>query len=140
MGKTFEKVRMWNIFDGEKIEKGKMSPIEVESQIDSGAVRVVLPESLARKMKLQSRGKINVRYADMRVAEREIVGGLVLEIQGRLEDTTAIVEPDRKVPLIGQIVLEALDLWIDSRNGKLVPNPKSPDTPLLDEFQCRPGI
>ena len=80
-------------------------------------------------------GKINVRYADMRVAETEIMGVLVLEIQGRLEATTAIVEPDRKVPLIGQIVLEALDLWIDSRNSRLVPNPESPDAALLDEFQ-----
>jgi predicted aspartyl protease len=135
MGKTVAKIRMWNIFDGEKIERGELSPLEVEAQIDNGAVRVVLPSSLAKVLRLKRMGKTRVRYADMRVAEREVVGGLVLEILGRLEETTAIVEPERSVPLIGQIVLESLDLWIDSKNGRLVPNPESPDMPLLDEIQ-----
>ncbi|MDI6641450.1 MAG: hypothetical protein QME68_03955 [Elusimicrobiota bacterium] len=37
-------------------------------------------------------------------------------------------------PLLGQIVLEDLDIWIDSKNGKLMPNPESPDMPMLDEL------
>lgn len=70
----------------------------------------------------------------MQTAERDVVEGLKLVIVGRETECTTIVEPDRTVPLIGQIILEDLDLWIDSRNGRLVPNPESPDIPLIDEI------
>jgi len=132
MGKTMEKVRMWNILDAERIEKGELSPLEIEAQIDNGSVRVVLPKEVSEKLGLRKVSKTKVRYADVRIAERDVVGGLRIEILGRIEDCTAIVEPERTTPLIGQIVLESLDLWIDSRNGKLIPNPESPDMPLLD--------
>ena len=134
MGKTMQKVRMWNILAEEKIEKGELSPLEIEAQIDNGSVRVVLPEEISKKLGLRKISRTRVRYADMRVAERDVVGGLRIEILGRIEDCTAIVEPERTVPLVGQIVLESLDLWIDSRNGRLMPNPESPDMPLLDEI------
>lgn len=134
MGKTMVKVKMWNILEEEKMEEGKILPLEVDSQVDNGAVRVILPEALAKRLRLKPMGRTKVRYADMRIAERDIVGGLVLEILGRVEVCTAIVEPERKIPLIGQIILESLDLWIDSKNGKLIPNPESPDMPLLDEI------
>jgi len=127
-----EKVRMWNILDAERIEKGELSPLEIEAQIDNGSVRVVLPKEVSEKLGLRKVSKTKVRYADVRIAERDVVGGLRIEILGRIEDCTAIVEPERTTPLIGQIVLESLDLWIDSRNGKLIPNPESPDMPLLD--------
>ena len=134
MGRTIEKIRMWNILDEERIEKGELSPLEVEAQIDNGSVRVVLPEAISERLGLKKISRTKVRYADMRVAERDVVGGLRIEILGRIEDCTAIVEPERTTPLIGQIVLESLDLWIDSRNGRLMPNPESPDMPLLDEI------
>ena len=135
MGKTMEKVRMWNILDAERIEKGELSPLEIDAQIDNGSVRVVLPREVSEKLGLRKVSKTKVRYADMRIAERDVVGGLRIEILGRIEDCTAIVEPERTTPLIGQIVLESLDLWIDSRNGRLIPNPESPDMPLLDELR-----
>jgi len=133
MGKTFEKVKMWNILEEGKIEKGELSPLEIEAQIDNGSVRVVLPVEIVEKLHLKQLEKVRVRYADMRIAEREVVYGLMLEILGRKTVTTAIVEPKRKAALIGHIILEDLDLWIDSKNGRLIPNPESPDMPLLGE-------
>lgn len=134
MGKTMQKVKMWNFLDNKDIEEGRASPVEVEAQIDNGSVKAVLPKSLADQLKLQIRGTVKVRYADMREAERELAFGLMLEILGRCAETSAIIEPDRQTPRIGQIILEELDLWIDSKNGKLMPNPTSPDMPLLDEI------
>ncbi|MBM3238920.1 clan AA aspartic protease [Candidatus Poribacteria bacterium] len=134
MGKTMQKIKIWNIFDEEKIEQGKMFPLEFEAQVDNGAVRVILPSKIVEKLQLRPLGKTKVRYADMREAERDTVHGLVIEILGRRTDCSAIIESNRTVPLIGQIVLEDLDLWIDSKNGKLIPNPESPDMPLLDEI------
>ncbi|MEA1964211.1 MAG: hypothetical protein U9O41_03675 [Candidatus Aerophobetes bacterium] len=136
MGKTVERVKMWNIFDEEKIEKGEMEPLEVEAQIDNGATAgVVLTPAIARELHLKTLRKTRVRYADVRVAERDVVGGLVIEILGRVEQCTAIVEPKRTTVLVGQFILEILDLWIDSKNGKLHPNPESPDMPLIDELR-----
>lgn len=134
MGKTTVPVRLWNFLDNARIRKGEITPLELEAQIDNGSVRVVLPKSIAEHLKLEIRGSVNVRYADMRKAKRDVAFGLMVEIMGRETVTTAIIEPRRTVPLIGQIVLEDLDLWIDSKNGKLIPNPESPDVPLLDEF------
>lgn len=134
MGKTMVRVKMWNIFDEEKIERNEMLPLEVDVQVDNRAVRVILPQSIVEELKLKYLGKTKVRYADMRIAEKDVVHGLVIKILDRICTCDAIVEPKRETPLIGQIVLEDLDLWIDSKNGKLIPNPESPDMPLLDEI------
>lgn len=139
MGKTLEKVKMWNIFDTEKIEREELLPLEVEAQIDNGATAaVILTPKIVESLQLRFLSKTKVGHtlkvgrADMRVAERDVVYGLMIEILGRKTVCTAIVEPERKNILIGQFTLEILDLWIDSKNGKLIPNPESPDAPLLD--------
>lgn len=46
-------------------------------------------------------------------------------------NTDCIVGPPLSEPLIGQIVLEALDLVTDCTNRTLSPRPESPDSPLL---------
>jgi len=42
-----------------------------------------------------------------------------------------VVGPPLSEPLIGQVVLEALDLIADCRNRTLGPRPEWPDYPLL---------
>ena len=134
MGKTLVKVKMWNVMDEERVEKGEVEPLEIEAQIDNGATTPVLPPQVAKKLNLKKTGEARVRYADERREKREIVMGLRIAVMGRDTVCRAIVEPKRKIPLIGQIVLEDLDLWIDSKNGRLIPNPESPDMPLLEEL------
>ena len=41
------------------------------------------------------------------------------------------VEP-KGAPLVGQIVLEQLDLIVDPNTKKVILNPKSPDTPMVE--------
>jgi clan AA aspartic protease len=134
MGKTLIKVKMWNILNEEKIHKKKIKPIEIEAQVDNGATTTVLPVSIAKELKLIKTGITRVKYADERIEEREVAMGLRIEVMGRDTECRVILEPNRTIPLLGQIVLEDLDLWIDSKNGKLIPNPESPDMPLLDEL------
>lgn len=134
MGKTLAKVKMWNVMDEDKVERGEVEPLEIEVQIDNGATTTVITQEVVEKLNLKKTGKTRVRYADERRAEREIVMGLRIAIMGRDSECRAILEPKRKMPLIGQIILEDLDLWIDSKNGRLIPNPESPDMPLLDEL------
>jgi len=54
----------------------------------------------------QSGEKTNVRSADGRRAQRDGAEGVYVQLVGRHETFTAIVEPRRKSALLGAIVLE----------------------------------
>ncbi|MBM3237233.1 hypothetical protein FJZ31_13150 [Candidatus Poribacteria bacterium] len=145
-----------NFLDEAKIKRGEVLPLEVEAQVDNGATSVVFPKDVAERLNLAVARKTWVKYANQTFSfpkrkssiikkrrgiysiekreQKEVVRGLVIEILGRSTICEAIVEPERKTALVGQFVLEVLDLWIDSKNGKLIPNPESPDMPLLDEI------
>jgi predicted aspartyl protease len=134
MGKTMQKIKIWNFLDEEKIKRGEVLPIEVEAQVDNGATSVVLPKDIAERLNLPVARKTWVKYANEKRERKDVVRGLVIELLGRSTICEAIVEPERNTALVGQFVLEMLDLWIDSKNGELIPNPESPDMPLLDEI------
>lgn len=54
---------------------------------------------------------------------------VIVELMGRETTEPALVVGD-EVP-IGQTGLETLDLLVDCRNQRLVPNPAHPDYPVL---------
>jgi len=135
MGKILVKTKIWNIFDEEKVRKGEISPLEVDALVDTGATLSVIPESIAQKLNLlRQEKKITVRYANGKKEEKEVAMGLIVEILNREGETKAIIEPQAVQVLIGQIVLEEMDLIPDPKNGKLIPRPESPNTPLIDIF------
>jgi clan AA aspartic protease len=96
----------------------------IRGVVDSGAARLVLPESVVKRLGLESIGKVRVRYADRRTAKRDKVQQVFLEILGRQGTYTATVEPNRRTALIGAIVLEDLDLLVDCTHQRLVPRDK----------------
>ena len=57
-----------------------------------------------------------------------------LEIAGRKAVFDVLVENEGAQPLIGQIVLERLDLVIEPSTRKVMPNPRSPETPMIEIF------
>ena len=61
--------------------------------VDTGAARLVLPESVARALGFPETGRTTVRYADGRRDEKTVVGDVQLEIQGRRGVFSAVVEP-----------------------------------------------
>ena len=99
--------------------------VTIKGIVDTGAAMLVLPESVAKLLGLPKNGEANVRYADQRTANRDIVGDVEIEILGRKNTFTAIVEPGRTDALIGAIVLEALDMLVDCRTQTL--HPRDPD-------------
>jgi predicted aspartyl protease len=86
------------------------------------------------RLGLKPSGKTKVKYADGRIEEKEVAFGLRIELLGRNTECRAIIEKEGAKPLIGQIVLEDTDLLVDCKTGKLIPNPASPDMPLLEEL------
>ncbi len=130
--KVVAPVRFYNVIDAPDVLAGKKEPIELECKIDTGAMRTVIPLWLAQRLNLVPIGKRRVTYADARSEERELVAGLCLAIMGRDTTCNAIVEPNRRDPLVGMIQLEDMLLNVDSQAGKLVPCPGSEHGPVYE--------
>lgn len=54
---------------------------------------------------------------------------MIIELEGRETTEAALVTGDEV--LIGQTVLETLDLLVDCKNQRLIPNPAHPDRPVF---------
>ena len=80
---------------------------------------------------LPRRRTVTVRYANDQREERPVAEALSVRIGDRTMTTDCIVGPPASEPLIGQIVLERLDLIADCATKTLSARPESPDRPLL---------
>ena len=124
MGKVVERVKVTNFKDPSK-------SIEIEAIIDTGATMSVLPMDLIQKLGLEKIDEVNVRYADNSIKRKEVYGSIILEIAGRKAVFDVLAENEGAQPLIGQIVLERLDLVIEPSTRRVIPNPRSPETPMI---------
>ena len=103
----------------------------VKGVVDTGAVMLVLPENVVGRLGLRTRRQVVVTYADERKETRAVAGPVTIHIGNRFMIAECIIGPPLSEPLIGQIVLEALDLVADCTNRTVGPRPESPDSPLL---------
>jgi predicted aspartyl protease len=126
MGRFSVEVELANDGDLVRAQAGDISPAQVRRArvrgvVNSGATRLVIPESLARQLGLELSGSVQVRYADGRSADRPIAQRIRLAYGGRESVFNAVVEPGRESVLIGAIVLEDLDFLVDCIGQRLVP-------------------
>ena len=126
MGRFSVELELANKVDINDARRGQLAPekvrkIRVRGVVDSGATRLVIPESVAKLLGLQFSGSTEVRYADGRKADRQVVDDIYLTFGDRHGTFTAIVESARESVLIGAIVMEELDLLIDCVTGRLLP-------------------
>jgi len=134
MGAVRVPVKLTNAIDEALISRGLLNPsqlrtYEAEALVDSGAVRTVIPPGVAEQLGLRIRGQQIAKYADGREEAVGLTEPVIIEIQGRETTEAALVVGDEI--LIGQTVLETLDLLVDCRNQRLIPNPANPDYPVL---------
>lgn len=92
---------------------------------------LLLPEDEVGKLGLSRGGRVIVPYADDRREELPTARGLEVSIQGRSMVTDCVIGPPLCEPLIGQLVLEELDLIVACARKTLGPRPESPNLPLL---------
>lgn len=104
-----------------EIPKEEIHTARIQGVVDSGAARLVLPESTVSQLGLKPVEGTKVRYADQRIARRNIVKDVWLELLGREGVFSAVVKPKRDTALIGAIVLEELDLVVDCTTNTLHP-------------------
>jgi len=103
------------------ITQGEVRRTRLSGVVDTGATRLVLPESVVAMLGLPDAGRVTVRFAGGRQDEKRSVGHVLVEVQGRSSVFTAVVEPGRTDALIGAFVLEELDLIPDPTRQALVP-------------------
>jgi predicted aspartyl protease len=103
------------------LDPEKVRSVEMEGVVDTGSNYLVLPTHVVAQLGLPITGRIGVRYADRRGARRRMAEQAQVELLGRKDTFSAIVEPNRGNALIGAIVLEALDLLVDCSTQQLVP-------------------
>ena len=105
--------------------------ISCEALVDSGAAELALPIELLERLKLEEVGNVRVFMADGGEHDYRVFGIAELEVQGRVCQVRVIELPHGAEPLLGTIPLEEMDWHISPSEKKLVPNPRSPDKPLL---------
>ena len=125
MGKVIEKVELTSLFDPAK-------SAEVEAVVDTGATMLVLPQNIVEDLDLRKMREVSVKYANNTTEIKEVYGVVTAEIKGRAGEFNVLAEPEGCQPLVGQIVLEQLDLVVDASAGTVIPNPRSPEMPMVE--------
>ena len=107
--------------------------------VDTGALDLALPVELVECLKLELIDTVSVYAGDGTRHERRLFGIVELEVQGRVCHVRAIELPRGAEPLLGAVPLEEMDWRVSPQEGRLIPNPQSPDGPLLPLCRLRLG-
>ncbi|MBN3910048.1 MAG: aspartyl protease family protein [Nostoc sp. NMS1] len=134
MGAVRVKVKLTNAIDEALVSRGMLNPnmlrvYETEALVDTGAVRTVLPISIVKQLGLRIRGQQIAQYANGSEESIGVTEPVIIELTGRETTEATLVTGD--IVLIGQTVLETLDLLVDCRNQRLIPNPEHPNYPVM---------
>jgi len=130
MGEVRTTVKLFNNADANAAAEGRLSPeevrvIEADAMVDTGAVRSCVPAPLLERLGLKPYDKVSVELADGRTAEVGLADGVRFEIMQRRSSDDALILGDEV--LIGQTLLEKMDLLVDCTRQRLVPaHPEGP--------------
>jgi clan AA aspartic protease len=133
MGEVRVKVTLTNAGDEIMVRRGlltadKIRSYEADAMVDTGAVRSVLPMHVVQLLGLVTVRKTRAIYANDRTEEVDITEVVGIDINGRRTTEETLVLGSEV--LIGQTVLESLDLQVDRTNRYVIPNPAHPDQPI----------
>ena len=140
MGEIRSDVTLENTIDRGYFDRGDRQESDirrtiVDAMVDTGAVSLFLPEDIVEHLGLEQLGTAVVTYADERQDERPLAGPVTVRIGNRAMVGDCIVGPARSEALIGQVVLERLDLIADCANHTLAP--RHPEYPVLKAKAAR---
>jgi predicted aspartyl protease len=133
MGEIRVTVKLTNATDEENARTGLIDftavrSMTVQAVVDTGAVRSVLPVQVVEKLGLRIRGHRAARYADDRTESVGVTAPLIFECLDRDTVEEALVLGTEV--LIGQTVLEKLDLLADCAGLRLMPHSDRPNQPV----------
>lgn len=133
VGEIRVRVRLTNAMDESLARRGRLAESDIrtyvaDALVDTGAVRSVIPIQLVETLGVEQRGQRVAEYADGRKESVGVTESIIFELLGRDTLEEALVLGDEV--LIGQTVLEKLDLLADCQGRRLIPNPSHPDQPV----------
>jgi clan AA aspartic protease len=119
MGLSYASLRLTNTFTG--------AWVEVQALVDSGAMPLCIPESVARRLGFDTTEvySARIKIADASRVDVPVVAPIRIDFANRSCTTDAYVLGDE--PLIGVVPIEAMDCIIEPRHQRLVVNPAHPD-------------
>lgn len=134
MGEVRVKVKLTNAFDESLARRGTIEADEIrgyeaDALIDTGAVSSVVTSNVMNQLGVLAVGSRVAEYADGRNDVVDLTEPITFNIMGRTTTEGAMVLGDEVI--IGQTILEVLDLLVDCNNRKLIPNPAHPDQPVV---------
>jgi clan AA aspartic protease len=130
MGEVRVQVKLSSVADLAAVAAGKLEAkdvrsVEANALVDTGAVRSCVPQPLLDRLGIQPYESMLVEYAN---GQKEAVGiaeGVRFEILQRRSSDDALAVGDEV--LIGQTLLEKMDLVVDCAQQRVLPNPAHPD-------------
>lgn len=125
MGQLHVPVTLHNMRDLVMARLGHLAPaqvhtVETEALIDTGAMHLVIPDTLAVQLGLLRLRTQTLAMADGRDGVYEQTEAVTIEVLGRAFEVGAVIMGH--TVLLGAIVLEGLDLAVDCVRGQLMPN------------------
>lgn len=123
MGEVRVKVKLTNEIDEILVNRGLLNPTllrvyETHALVDTGATRLVVPIDVVQHLGIKIKNQQIAKYADGREELVGITALLRIELLSFRTIQPALVAGDEV--LIGQTVLEDLDLLVDCKNERLV--------------------
>lgn len=105
--------------------------VACEALVDTGAAELALPAERIERLRLEPLGEVRVFTADGSGHDYRVFGIAEVEVQGRICQVRVIELPHGAEPLLGAVPLEEMDWHVAPLDRRLVPNPRSPEMPLL---------
>jgi len=137
MGKVIVKIKLTNLKDiflkSAGARRAAPRVIEVQSLVDTGATRLYLKPSVIKKL-----GLLRVDAVRSQTTNGEAIRfkyePVQLELMGRKENFDVIEVPESVPNLLGRVPLEVLDLVVDNKRQKLIPNPAHGGEQMTEEY------
>ncbi|MBM2815312.1 MAG: clan aspartic protease [Ignavibacteria bacterium] len=133
MGEVRTQVKLTNAADLANssagiINENQIRSLVIDAMVDTGAVRSVIPMSILEKLGVNIYTEKTAEFANGSKEKVGVCEPIYFEIENRDTFDEAFVLGDEV--LIGQTVLEKLDLLVDCNTQTLVGNPKHPEGPV----------
>jgi len=121
MGLTYSKIKLSNP------RQPSLKPVELNSLVDTGALMLCIPQSVALQLSLEELDKRPVTIADGTSHQVPYVGPVRVDFENRFCFVGALVIGDET--LLGAVPMEDMDLVVHPGTQTLMPNPLHPNKP-----------
>ena len=121
MGLPYSKIKLSNP------RNALLLPVELDALVDTGALMLCIPQSVAYQLELEELDKRPVTIADGSSHQVPYVGPIRVDFENRFCFVGALVIGDETI--LGAVPMEDMDLIVHPASQKLMANPLHPNKP-----------